>query len=211
MKNITIKANFIPLALASTLTLSTFSITGCVKKMDCDIKDEHLHKYISEEGFETYIDSEYEIKNNMSWTKEIASPNKELKVMDEFHLIKIEDNLEALEGSMKTDLPYIEYEYKFTTYRSQKIGKTTIRYPVSHYRYTEDPEDSRLTGYIRDVDYKYKGYRIGESKKGKTILIESELVDDLSNIKTEYPYFKLEDYKQKVYSEQYKKEKTKVK
>ncbi len=211
MKNLNIKTNFIPLALASTLTLSVISNTGCVKKMDCDIEKEHFHKYISEEGFETYMDSEYEKEEGMKWTQETISPKKELRVIDEFHLIKTEDNLEALEEATKNDLPYIEYEYKYTKVHSYKIGGKRHYRPVTKKSFTEDSEHSRLTGYIRNVNYKYRGYRIGENKKGKTIIIESELVDNLSDIKEEYPYFKLSDYKQKVYSDKYEQEKVKVK
>lgn len=204
MKNLEIKNAFLPIALGSTIILSTITNTGCIKKMDCSIEEEHYHKYVSEEGFETYFDSEYEKKKGLFWTEETVSPRKELEVMDQFALIKTEDNLEALEDATKEDLPYTEYEYKYTKWKKRKIGDHTYRYPITKYDFTEDKEHSRLTGYVRDVEYKYQGYRVGESKRGKSIIIESELVDDLADIKEEYPYFKRSDYKQKVYSKKYK-------
>lgn len=124
--------------------------------------------------------------------------------MEQFTLIKTEDNLKALEEATKEDLPYTEYEYKYIKWQSRKIGDSTYRYPVTKYDFTDDKEHSNLTGYIRDVEYKYQGYRVGESKRGKGAIIESELVDNLNDIKEEYPYFKRSDYKQKVYSKKYK-------
>lgn len=49
----------------------------------------------------------------MFWTEETTSPRKELEVMEQFTLIKTEDNLKALEEATKEDLPYTEYEYKY--------------------------------------------------------------------------------------------------
>lgn len=98
------------------------------------------------------------------------------------------------------DLPYVEYEYKYTYYVPMRVGKITVSSPRTGRRFTTDLNHERLTGYIRDVDYKYQGYKIGENKRGKIVIIESDLVDDLTDIMDEYPYFKLSDYKQKVYS-----------
>ena len=68
-----------------------------------------------------------------------------------------------------------------------------------------------LTGIVRDVKYQYKAYKVVTNEKGKQGLQESELVDNILAIKDEYPYFKLSDYKEKVYSAPYKLEKVKVK
>lgn len=105
IKKLKIRKQILPFALAATLS-------GCNKKMDCDIDYHHMHKYISEEGFETYKDSEYETDCDMNWTKEIIKPNKEQKEMAKFDLLKIEDNKKALEKDTKNDLPYVVYEYK---------------------------------------------------------------------------------------------------
>ena len=64
---------------------------------------------------------------------------------------------------------------------------------------------------VRDVNYKYRAYKIVTNKKGKQKLEESELVDDITTIKDEYPYFKLSDYKEKVYSYTYELGKVKEK
>lgn len=209
MKNLKISKRFVTAALTGTLI--TTGLSGCGKKMDCDIEYEHMHKYVSEEGFETYKEGEYEKNSDMFWTEKVIASNEQLEVISDFDLIRIDENVEALEEATKNDLPYLEYEYRHTYYVSRKIGKSRIRVPHTVRRFTTDLEHGRLTGRARDVDYKYKGYKIGENKRGKTIIIESELVDDLVDIKDEYPYFKLSDYKQQVYSDTYELEKQYVK
>ena len=69
MKNLKLKKKITSICLLSaTITLS--SLSGCAKKMDCDIETEHAHKYVSEEGYFMYKDSEYETKDDMTWTDE---------------------------------------------------------------------------------------------------------------------------------------------
>lgn len=203
MKNLNIKKSFIPLALAGTLTAT--SLTGCNvskvgKIVECNIEDNHIHKYVSEEGFETYKEGEYDENNGMFRTEETTVPNENLKTLSNFDLIKIADNLKALETATKNDLPYTEYEYTYTYYVPIRSGKVTISSPRTGTNFTTDSQHSNLTGKIRDVEYRYKVYKIGQDKKGNTIIIESALVTDLTDIMDEYPYFKLSDYKQKVYS-----------
>lgn len=205
MKNLKVKKVFVPFALAGTLVVT--SLTGCGKKMDCDIEDEHMHKYVSEEGFETYKEGEYEENSGMMWTEETVTPNKQLETISDFDLIRIDENIDALEVATKNDLPYIEYEYVYTYLTPIRVGKITTMVSHTAHDFTTDKEDDRLTGYIRDVNYKYQGYKIGEDKKGESVIIESDLVDDLTDIMDEYPYFKLSDYKQKVYSEKREMEK----
>ena len=187
--------------LSTTITLS--SLSGCVKKMDCDIQYDHAHKYVSDEGFYMYKDSEYETKDGMSWTNNITYLNNEIETLDKFDLLKIDDNIEALEEDISKDTPYIEYQYRYTYYKRTQIGKTHVTTTRTSYRYTTDKNHSGLTGKVRDVNYKYRAYKIVTSKKGKQKIEESELVDDITTIKDEYPYFKLSDYKEKIYSKQY--------
>ena len=65
--------------------------------MDCDIKTEHAHKYVSEEGYFMYKNSEYETQDDMTWTDETISLNSEITTLDKFNLLKIEDNIDTLE------------------------------------------------------------------------------------------------------------------
>lgn len=209
IKKLKIRKQILPFALAGTITLTTLS--GCNKKMDCDIDYHHMHKYISEEGFETYKDSEYETNCDMNWTKEITKPNKEQKEMAKFDLLKIEDNKKALEKDTKNDLPYVVYEYKHRYSTPIRVGKITTYAWHTSYKLTTDANHSNLTGYVRDVSFKYRGYKIGKDEDGNLCIFSSGLVDNLLDIKEEYPYFKISDYKEKLYSKKQEKPKGKVK
>lgn len=210
MKNFKLTKKITSICLLST-TITLSSLSGCAKKMDCDIETEHAHKYVSEEGYFMYKDSEYETKDDMTWTDETIALNSEIETLDKFDLLKIDDNLEALEENMSKDIPYIEYQYRHTYYTHTKVGKTHISTPHTRHRYTTNKDHSRLTGKVRDVNYKYRAYKIVTNKKGKKELKEIELVDDITTIKDEYPYFKLSDYKEKVYSDPYELGKVKEK
>lgn len=59
--------------------------------------------------------------------------------------------------------------------------------------------------------FKYRGYKIGKDEDGNLCIFSSGLVDNLLDIKEEYPYFKISDYKEKVYSKKQEKSKGKVK
>lgn len=205
MKNLKIKKIFVPFALTGSLAVA--GLTSCGNIMDCEIEEEHMHKYVSDEGFETYKEGEWGKNADMYWTEEYVPYNEKLETISDFDLIKIDDNLEALENATKNDLPYLEYEYKYNYVTPLKVGKVTTMISHTAYDFTTNKDDCRLTGCVRDVSYKYKGYKIVEDKKGKKTIIESKLVDDLTDIVDEYPYFKLFDYKQKVYSEKYTLEK----
>lgn len=180
-----------------------FKLGKSRRKMNCAIKKEHLHKYVSEEGFVTYKEGELLENSEMFWTPETIETNEELVLMSKFDLLKIDDNIDALETATKNDLPYKEYEYMYTSHTPVKVGKVTTMISHTHYDFTTDRTDYRVTGNARDVDYKYVGYRIGKNKEGKTALFKSKAVDDLMAIKDKYPYFKISNYKMKVYSDTY--------
>lgn len=188
-----------------------FKIGKKNRKVNCNVKEFHLHKYVSEEGFVTYKEGELLENEGMFWTVETVTPNEELLMMCKYDLLKIDDNVEALENATKNDFPYTEYEYKVTHYLPVKAGKVCTMIPSTSWYFTTDTNECNLTGNVRDVDYKYIGYRIGKTKDGKRALVKSKLVDNLLDIKDRYPYFKLSNYKNKVYSEVYSKDKKLVK
>lgn len=209
IKNLKIRKQILPFAIAGTITFT--SLSGCSKKMDCDIEYNHMHKYVSEEGFETFKESEYEYDCDMNWTNETVEVNEELQRIDQFDLLKIENNEKVLEEATKNDLPYVEYEYKYRKNRVIRVGKNIRVIHYSRKTFTKDPNHTNLTGYVRDVSYRYMGYKIEKDEDGNFQALCSGLVDNLFDIKDEYPYFKLADYKQKVYSKKYERVKTKVK
>ena len=203
MQNLKLTKKFISICLLSTsITLS--SLSGCAKKMDCDIKTEHAHKYVSEEGYFMYKNSEYETQDDMTWTDETISLNSEITTLDKFNLLKIEDNIDTLEKEISKNSPYTEYQYSYPYTTYIRAGKNLIPISNTGYAYTTNKNhDKKLTGKARNVSYKYKAYKIIITEDGTPKIEASELVDDITIIKDEYPYFKLSNYKEKVYSDSY--------
>lgn len=210
MNKLNITKKLVALVLSGT---TIFALAGCSKKMDCDVQGEHAHRYVSVDGFEGYLKSEYETLDDglLHWSDTTGEVNDEVNTMTKFDLLKIEDNLEEIEEDTKNDLPFIEYEYKHSYTSMIPAGKVMV--PVRHtdYRFSDDPNVSNATGKIRDVEYKYKGYRVGVNTDGELELQESPLVDCLEDIKDDYPYFRVSDFKQQVCSETYEKGVQKVK
>lgn len=210
MNKLNITKKLVALVLSGTTVLT---LAGCNKKMDCDVEEIHAHRYVSDVGFEGYLNSEYATEDYgyLNWTDTIGEVNDEVNIMTKFDLLKIEDNLEQIEEDTKNDLPFVEYEYKHSYTSMIPAGKVMV--PVRHtdYRFSDDSNVSNATGMVRDVEYKYKGYRVGVNTDGDLELQESPLVDSLEDIKDDYPYFKVSDYKQTVKSEKYAKAVQKVK
>lgn len=192
---------------ASALAILTaVSMSGCAKKVDCDVKVPHQHRYVNSEGFERYISSEYEEKSGYKRTDDYISytlDNKKIVgFIEKNGLMRLNDNIELINLLAKNQNDYMEYRYSYTYMQPiphyTKIGKvTTVTYtyvPVTRYSWTSDPNHGRLTGETRICHYKYYGYKIVVNEKGKYELIKSELVDDINTIINEYPYIKAKYY-----------------
>lgn len=210
MNKLNITKKLVAVVLSGTTALT---LAGCNKKMDCDVEGIHAHRYVSEAGFEGYLNSEYETEDYgyLSWTDTIGEVNDEVNSMTKFDLLKIEDNLEQIEEDTKNDLPYLEYEYKYSWTTYTRVGKVNVPQTHTSKKFSTNPNVSRATGNVRDVYYKYRGYRVNVNEDGELELEESPLVDSLEDIKDSYPYFKVSDYKQTVKSEKYAKAAQKVK
>lgn len=214
IKKLQIKKGIASLSLATILCSTTLS--GCVKKIDCDKQGEHAHLYTTEdEKFKTYRSGEFsqlptshnENTINIYWKEEAIPLTEEIENMEKFCLFKISDNVETLKRREKKDKKkgYQEYQYLSTKYRPKyRYGSY-----VPTIKYTTDKNHKKLTGMVRDVYYQYQGYKI-EYVNGKLNLISSGLVDSLEEIKEEYPYFNLKDYRQKSYSEPYANDKENI-
>lgn len=192
-------------ALSLALLLTGTMASGCTKKMDCKVGTDHAHEYVSDDGFISYRNSENAVIGDSNWTNQYVPATDEINEMGKFGLFKIADNMEPLYEEIEGQVPYTEYEYKYSSF--MMVGKVPIT--TTHKRWTSDSEHSRLTGQMRDASYKYYGYRIGTDKKGNRILIKSEEVDDIFSIASEYSYFKPSDYHTTVYTEPYTKEQVK--
>lgn len=206
------KGYFNPKLLIGNVLLSMVILfSGCAKTVDCDITPQHAHVYVNEDGFKKNIVSEKESTWGYDRTEdyfEVTDEEKELlKFMNKKGLMDITQNKEAIEKQVNENKDYTEYRYKYTYLMPiphyHRIGKvTTVTYthiPVTRYSWTSDPNHSRLTGETREVHYMYYGYKIVTNEKGKLEIIESELVDDLNDLSSEYLYIK-EDFTKKVYA-----------
>lgn len=220
MKNLKIYQKCI--AFLSAVAIAS-TLTGCAKKMKCNIIYGHAHKYISSTRVTTYRDSEREKIGDLTWTDETTILNQDITDMTKFNLVSIAGNQNYLSEQMEKNIPHTVYQYSYiyfmprTTYKTSVVNgkivstpQTTI-VPMIHYAWTTDENHSGLTGYMKDVTYKYYGYKTYVDDKGKTRVMKSELVDDIFNISREYPYFKLNDFYTEEYSESYKNKSQKIK
>lgn len=206
------KAYFNPKLLIGNILLSMVLLfSGCAKTVDCDIPTTHAHVYVNEEGFRKNMVSEKESNWGFDRTEDYFEVTKEeselLKFMNKKGLMDITQNKEAIEKQMKQNKDYTEYRYSYTYLQpiphTRRIGKTTSIYytyiPLTRYSWTSNPNHSRLTGETRVVHYMYYGYKIVTTDKGKLKVIESELVDNINDLPSDYLYIK-KDFTKKVYA-----------
>lgn len=192
------------LALALVL-VTPFMLTGCSKKVDCDVNVSHAHLYINEDGLKRYVSKEklrFEGYDRYDSYVSIEGQEDLYKFLTKKDLLRIEDNLDIVKSTQEQQVDYTEYRYRYTYMQpiphTRKIGKTTTTYftyiPQIRYSWTSDPNHSRLTGETRLCHYVYVGYKVEKNDKGKYILVESPVVDDLTTIMGEYPYIKKKFY-----------------
>ena len=101
---------------------------------------------------------------------------------------------------------YREYEYEYI--HLLPAGKVVI--PMTEYDWTSDPEDEDLTGETRICHHMFYAYKIVRATDGHLYTKKSPLVDNLLEIRDEYPYI-TEDFIEKVYYEDTKTDKNKPK
>lgn len=196
MKNTKLKKLYLLRAEALLLATlcSTTLLTGCSKKADCNIKDNHTHVYVNEEGYVRDINSEKLRVDGYDRTENYdLYDNQELvDFITKKDLLRIDDNIDLINQVQNNNHDYIEYRYAYTTlmpiiHHSGKVTYTTF-IPITHHSWTSDANHSRLTGETRICHHVYVGYKIERNEKGKYILLQSEEVDDINTIKDEYPY-----------------------
>lgn len=158
-----------------------------------------------------YKESEYEFQEGFTWTSEVVDNTREVKLLDDHNILKIEDNKKLLENLISNNTPFIEYEYTYTWWMAiphyhSNGDYTYVTYtyiPMTSEDFTTDPNHSNLTGRIREANYKYYGYTIVTDENGKSKAVRSQLLDNLLDVKSECPYFSLSDYTQIIYGEPY--------
>lgn len=157
--------------VSGLLIFSIISLSGC-----CDIKENHTHKYVSDNGFSVYLNSEIDKRffGDDLYEKTddyIIVDDEEKKLynfLDKNWLIKIEDNEEAIYNYLDIvgTEPFYEYEYHY--YKALPKGATT------GYSWTKDPNHGNLTGNKRISYPVYYGYNVIKDENGNYILDRSK-------------------------------------
>lgn len=183
-------------ALLLSMLASVGLLSGCTKSADCDIEDNHTHVYVNSEGYKRNINSEklridgYDRTNeyNLYYDEDLTD------FITKKDLLTIDDNINLINQYQSQNNDFIEYRYRYTMRVPiiHRVGKVSyVSYIIStHYSWTSDPNHSGLTGETRYCHPMYQAYKIEKDEKGKFVLIPSELVDDLNDIKGYYPYIK---------------------
>ena len=168
---------------------------------DCNERSYHLHKYVKD-GLVRYFPKEKLNYRGYKWTDEYVFVSRDEEELVNFEqrkgLIKIDDNIDYLNVERESKEDFVEYEYEYTetwtTMNPVTIGKTTTYYPVFHEEtredWTDNPNHSDLTGLARTGHHMYVAYKVERNERGKLTLVESPQVENLMDIKDEYPYIK---------------------
>ena len=181
--------------LSLLLALNTIIVSGCVKNIKCDVKDEHMHVYTSEMGIDRYAKGEKEYLgdgNKRYYRTEdyvsIDNNNKdEYNLISNNNLVSILDNkdiLFELSNSLR-DYYQFEYytyedsEYTTTTYRLGNQYQEVHRKKTKKYNWTTDPNHSNLTGKYTVNTHVFYGYNIVRNSNGKYELQKSGPVDSI--------------------------------
>lgn len=187
----------VALVLAGTMLAG---LSGCGKKAECDIEGDHAHLYINSDNFSRYLEKEYLEYEGYERCDDYISIDKKdkelLKFLDKRDLLRIDENIDAIESVEKANHDYIEYRYAYTYLMPiphyTRIGKTTTVYytyiPTTHYSWTRDANHSRLTGEQRRCHHVYQAYNVVVDEKGKYVLVPSDYVDSIDDLNGEYTY-----------------------
>lgn len=190
------------LSLVLAATMMTTGLTGCGKKAECDVSGSHAHLYTNEDNFVRYSDKEYLYDGGFERQDEYITLTKEEEKLRSFEdkkdLLRIDENIEAIENYEAQNHDYIEYRYAYTYLMPiphyVSTGKSTSVYftyiPTTHYSWTSDANHSRLTGEERRCHHVYQAYNVVVDEYGKYVLVPSEYVDSISDLNGEYKYIK---------------------
>lgn len=169
-----------------------------LKKSDCQIEGFHLHKY-EKSGMIRYLPRENLSFQGYDWTNDVRFVRENDQEVVNFYekkkLLRIKDNIDFIKKQQRTLHDYREYEYEYVHFIL--VGKVLV--PRFDTDWTSKPTNEDLTGETRICHHMFYGYKIVK-ENGILHLEKSPLVDDLLEIKDEYPYFK-EKYIEKVYFE----------
>lgn len=170
-------------------------LTGCSKKIDCNINGDHAHLYTNEEGMERYVAKEYEGYEGFTRQDEYVPLTEDevalYKFLDKKDLVSLNDNLEFLLAQQEQNHDYIEYRYSYRKKVTRMVGKVPMKKIVTRYSWTADPNHPDLTGETRVCHYVYQGFNVYKDDRGRYVAIPSEEVDDTNQLIGKYAYVKV--------------------
>ncbi len=169
---------------------------GCAKS-DCNLGDDHVHLY-TKNGYVKYQQSEILSDWGYKWSEEYYYLNhKDIELqnfLDKKNLLVTELNIDKIQKVQSSRTDYIEYEYEYEDYDTVTrydwdLGEyVQKRVSVTKTDWTTDENHWFKTGNKRLCHPMYQACKVEKNEKGKYTLIRSEYVDDVLEIKDEYPY-----------------------
>ena len=165
---------------------TVFSTSACAKIVDCDIKSNHSHNYVNDEGYIWEIKSEREFIEKFYRTDDYQNitdeDNDRLRMIYFYDLIRIDDNLDRLLELESSLYDYKQYEYSYTERKLFMVGKTASSRLITCYDYTNNKNAEDLTGNERIVTHKFRGYKLVYDEKGRIDMIKSEPMDSIEEL-----------------------------
>lgn len=171
-------------SLAFTIVLS-IGARQLNKKFTCQIEELHAHRYTAIGGLERYAISDSTIYELMLKSrKDIKYLSEDdatlINYLDNNDLFIIDENLEKIKKDLEDKKDFTEYEHDVE--KTDKLGK---KYKDKYW----SRDYLNCNGNARDCYYIYEAYKIENNQ-----LIKSNKVDNILDIKDEYPYIKINYY-----------------
>lgn len=187
----------VPLTLAATILVT--GLSGCSKKAECDVDNEHAHLYINEGGYIAWYDKEYLEYDGYTRQDEyipLDEDNSELiKFLDKKDLISLDDNLDVILSETEKNHDFVEYRYSYREKITRWVGKVPMKRWVTRYSWTRDANHDDLTGEVRTCHYVYQGCNVYKDDSNKYVVIPSDEVDDIKDLIGNYKYVRKNYYK----------------
>lgn len=177
-----------------------FTFSGCAKDVECPITGNHAHFYFnSDSSLGRYIVSEKSHKWSLERQDDYIPVNEEeiklLNYMDRWGLYRIDENRDAINNITSKINDYIEYSYSVTSepgsylYHNRDGTVFTVNAKTHSHTYSWTTDTTKnLTGAQRLCHFVYYGYKIVKNDKGEYRMIESDPVDDLSQLPEGFDY-----------------------
>ena len=195
------------------------SLSGCSLVVECDINDPHFHIYQnSGKGLVRYLNGENKVYFSYVRCDEYVLATPILEIITEKKLFIANDNVDYLNNTINSYNNHREayvYDLRYGTYYGWDYGynnkgeygyyylqKTGYHYA---YEWEEIGFDEYTEDKVRDIEYRFKFYKINEDGK-----IETKEFNSFEDREDGYDYFKESDLIQRYISDEYYLEKGKA-